>query len=171
MGSPEKYEEKLKQIFPNIPKIWVRKKADSLFPIVSAASICAKVTRDEAVRDWEFDEANLQVSSREFGSGYPGDPQTKQWLRDNLDSVFGFPSFIRFSWSTSKVLLEKEAVGVEWPGDDEEIEDDDEDNENRANAGQKRRQMTLQDFGVGKKTKTKINGWFANAGCRLATEL
>ena len=71
VGDPDKYQAKLAARFPTVRKVVVSKKADSLFPIVSAASICAKVTRDDLLRRWEFEEANLDVS-REFGSGYPG---------------------------------------------------------------------------------------------------
>ena len=45
--------------------------ADALYPIVSAASIVAKVTRDHALQNHTFAEKGLQPS-RAFGSGYPG---------------------------------------------------------------------------------------------------
>ena len=42
MGDPEKYRIKLTEKFPGI-KFVVAKKADSLYPVVSGASIVAKV--------------------------------------------------------------------------------------------------------------------------------
>lgn len=62
-------QEKLSEIFPEI-KITVSKKADAIYPIVSAASICAKVSRDRALKVWTFQEG-LQANARDFGSGYP----------------------------------------------------------------------------------------------------
>lgn len=70
VGPPEKYEAKLSQIFPDY-KITVAKKADSTYPIVSAASICAKVSRDHALKVWKFAEG-LTLTHEDFGSGYPG---------------------------------------------------------------------------------------------------
>lgn len=43
VGDPEKYRVKLSELFPAI-KFVVAKKADSLYPVVSGASIVAKVT-------------------------------------------------------------------------------------------------------------------------------
>ncbi|KAH0629652.1 hypothetical protein JD844_011883 [Phrynosoma platyrhinos] len=86
VGPAEKYQEKLKQQFPEL-EVTVKPKADSLFPIVSAASICAK---------------------------------TKEWLTQSLDPVFGYPQFVRFSWSTAQIILENKAVPVHW----DDTEDD-----------------------------------------------
>lgn len=63
-------KEKLAKIFPDI-NITVSKKADSLFPIVSAASICAKVVRDLALKSWDFTEDIIIKSEEGWGSGYP----------------------------------------------------------------------------------------------------
>ena len=43
VGDVSAYQRKLEESFPSV-KITVAKKADSLYPIVSAASICAKVS-------------------------------------------------------------------------------------------------------------------------------
>uniref|UniRef100_A0A8D8FPV9 Ribonuclease n=1 Tax=Culex pipiens TaxID=7175 RepID=A0A8D8FPV9_CULPI len=118
VGPPEKYQAKLKLIFPNF-KITVAKKADSTYPIVSAASICAKVSRDHALKVWKFREGT--DPEVKFGSGYPGDPVTKKFLGD-FDRVFGFPRLVRFSWSTASNALDKKAFDVEFDDEDEEQE-------------------------------------------------
>ncbi|KAJ2850333.1 hypothetical protein J3B02_003683 [Coemansia erecta] len=120
VGPPASYQKKLQELFPGI-NITVAKKADSLYPIVSAASICAKVTRDAHLSQWVFAETLLQDSlSSVYGSGYPGDPNTIKWLKDSLDHIFGYPGIIRFSWSTCAKLLADHAAAVVW-ADDEEV--------------------------------------------------
>lgn len=112
VGMAETYQARLQQRFPGL-EVTVKAKADSLFPVVSAASIFAKVARDQAVKNWQFVES-LQDLDSDYGSGYPNDPKTKAWLRKHVDPVFGFPQFVRFSWSTAQAILEKEAEGVTW---------------------------------------------------------
>ncbi|XP_046899548.1 ribonuclease H2 subunit A isoform X2 [Hypomesus transpacificus] len=120
VGPAEKYQDKLSQRFPGV-EVTVRPKADSLFPIVSAASICAKVARDHAVKDWVFSE-DLGDVDTDYGSGYPSDPKTKAWMLKYLDPVFGYPQFVRFSWSTAQTLLDSKAVPVHWDDDEEDGE-------------------------------------------------
>jgi len=115
VGPPEKYQAKLEGIFPGI-SITVAKKADSLYPCVSAASICAKVARDHALGDWQFQEGGDLAGP--WGSGYPGDGVTKRFLQDNIHPIFGFPSIVRFSWKTAEKILEEKGVRMEF----EEVE-------------------------------------------------
>lgn len=48
VGLPDTYQKRLQQRFPGI-EVTVKAKADALYPVVSAASICAKVRRLLAV--------------------------------------------------------------------------------------------------------------------------
>jgi ribonuclease H2 subunit A len=117
VGDADRYQERLAGLFPQCTVV-VEPKADSKFPIVSAASICAKVPRDELTRGWTFVEP-AHGFDRAFGSGYPADEDTKGWLARQVDPVFGLPRFARFSWSTTTQLLDKRACAVAWPDDEE----------------------------------------------------
>lgn len=117
VGMPDKYQSKLMEIFPDL-KITVAKQADSTYPIVSAASICAKVARDKIIENWDFRE-NIDKNVN-YGSGYPNDPLTKKFLIENLDPIFGFTQLVRFSWSTANKILQEKAVKVEWSDEEEE---------------------------------------------------
>ena len=57
VGDPDKYQSKLKQLFPQLD-ITVAKKADATYSIVSAASICAKVSLHYLVNDVAVIEFN-----------------------------------------------------------------------------------------------------------------
>lgn len=111
VGPPASYQKKLKERFPQL-EITVTKKADSLFPIVSTASVCAKVTRDVCLGLSKPDP------STNWGSGYPSDPKTAVWLKQNVDPVFGWHDIVRFSWQTSKdCLANNGGVSVVWEDD------------------------------------------------------
>jgi ribonuclease HII len=68
-------------------------KADRNFPVVSAASIVAKVERDRLV------EA-LREEHGDFGSGYPSDPTTRSFFSDWLRRGDPLPDYVRKSWKT-----------------------------------------------------------------------
>lgn len=118
VGPPDKYQARLAALFPDF-QITVAKKADSTYPIVSAASICAKVARDQSLKFWIFPEG-LTVTYKDFGSGYPNDPKTKAFLENNVDKVFGFPRLVRFSWATAINVLERKAYRMDFAGVDDQ---------------------------------------------------
>ncbi|KAF1732638.1 hypothetical protein MY5147_008177 [Beauveria neobassiana] len=129
IGPPATYQAKLQRIFPTA-KVTVAKKADSLYACVSAASVCAKVTRDVALeavyRDRkdhpaDHEEIDDDDTAMAWGSGYPSDGRCTAWMRSNLHPVFGWGPECRFSWSTAKDMLEAKGNGVkvEWPVEDD----------------------------------------------------
>lgn len=114
IGPPEKYEHSISRRINNDKiKVTVRSKADKLFTCVSAASIAAKVTRDKALEEWEFQEKNIHIDNMKC-SGYPSDDKTVEWLNKNYNSVFGFPSFVRLSWSTVEKMFKDRKNDCEW---------------------------------------------------------
>jgi len=76
-------------------------KADINYPIVSAASIIAKVERDAMI-------AKLAAKHGEIGSGYSHDPLTIKFLKDFVAKNKCLPEFARKSWLTSQNMLNKE---------------------------------------------------------------
>lgn len=121
VGDPERYQEKLAALFPTL-QVVVEKKADATYPIVSAASICAKVPRDKILDRWPCDDPRV-CKDRDWGCGYPGDKDTVRWTKENLNPVFGWPDLVRFSWGPSKEVLDKNpqdhgVVTVRWPDED-----------------------------------------------------
>jgi ribonuclease HII len=76
-----------------------RHKADASYPIVSAASIVAKVRRDQLIEDLKTE------NGVDFGSGYPSDPKTKKFLADWYSEHEEFPDFVRHSWKTAENIV------------------------------------------------------------------
>lgn len=126
IGNPQSYQKKLERIFPAL-QITVAKKADSLYPCVSAASVCAKVTRDAALEVCyrelarERTRRGLENAPDSWGSGYPSDSKCVNWLKRDMDMVFGWGPECRFSWGTAREMLEvKTGVKVTWPVEQDE---------------------------------------------------
>ena len=77
------------------PKIVSEHKADLTYPIVSAASIIAKVERDQVI-------SQLQKKHGNMGCGYPSDSNTIKFLENWIRKFGSYPDFVRKSWKTSK---------------------------------------------------------------------
>lgn len=127
VGPPASYQAKLQRFLPGLD-ITVAKKADSLYPCVSAASVCAKVTRDASLEALYAHHLSLQSipppspekeGEMAWGSGYPSDGRCVSWLRGNMHPLFGWGTECRFSWGTAKDMLDSRGVKVEWPVDDD----------------------------------------------------
>lgn len=80
------------------PRIVSEHKADINYPVVSAASILAKVHRDSRI-----DEIKKQYG--EVGSGYAHDTLTIKFLRDYYSDHGDFPPIVRRSWKTLKSIV------------------------------------------------------------------
>jgi ribonuclease HII len=72
-------------------KIIAMHKADRINPVVSAASIIAKVTRDREIQILEGIFQNI-------GSGYPSDKKTMYFIKNWIKEYKEFPNFVRKSW-------------------------------------------------------------------------
>jgi ribonuclease HII len=83
-----------------LPEIIAEHGADLKYCTSSAASILAKVTRDRAVRKIE------KEIGHPIGSGYPADPNTKQFLQNHYSDDKHI-DYIRTCWSTYKRLQKK----------------------------------------------------------------
>ena len=82
-------------------KIVSEHKADRNYPIVSAASIIAKVERDREI-------AELAKMHGDFGSGYPSDPRTMSFLEKCcMDEMGEYPDFVRKSWKPAKKVRDE----------------------------------------------------------------
>ncbi|MDK2825099.1 MAG: ribonuclease [Methanolobus sp.] len=74
-------------------------RADASHPIVSAASIVAKVRRDQLIEDLKAE------NGVDFGSGYPSDPKTKKFLADWYGEHGELPDYVRHSWKTAENVI------------------------------------------------------------------
>ena len=98
-SSIEKFREYLDR-YLDLDKInlVLEQKADKRYPIVSAASIIAKV-----LRDFEIQKIIDKIGI-DFGSGYPSDPKTMRELDRILKQS---PEIVRKSWKTTKKIANK----------------------------------------------------------------
>ncbi len=75
-------------------------KADSKYAIVAAASIVAKVERDRLIKV-------LHEEYGDFGSGYPADPKSVEFIRAVLSEGRDLPPIVRRSWASVQRVLDE----------------------------------------------------------------
>ncbi|RDD52508.1 ribonuclease HII [Nanoarchaeota archaeon NZ13-N] len=85
------------------PELIVEIKADKKYPIVSAASIVAKV-----IRDREIEKIKEEVGV-DFGSGYPSDERTIESLKDHYDIL---KDYVRKTWFTVRKIRDKRQKNI-----------------------------------------------------------
>ena len=92
---PRKFIQRLHKYLGTEIEIIAEHKADVNYPIVSAASIIAKVERDKVIE-------RLKKKYGNIGSGYPADPLTVKFLEDYFSKHGKMPPEARKSWDTAK---------------------------------------------------------------------
>ncbi|MFX1314919.1 MAG: ribonuclease HII [Promethearchaeota archaeon] len=98
----KRFGNSIKKLIEYSPKQIISKhKADDTYPIVSAGSIIAKDIRDNLLEE-------LKEKFGDFGSGYPSDIRTTNFLREWIKKNKKPPYFARKSWDTTKKILNEE---------------------------------------------------------------
>jgi ribonuclease HII len=99
----EKFEKMIKDFLPkekNV-KLVVKNYLDESIPVVSAASIVAKVERDK-----EIEKIKKEVNF-DFGVGYAHDERTRVFIEKILQSEEKPPSYLRIHWETVEDIARK----------------------------------------------------------------
>ncbi|RLG18981.1 ribonuclease HII [Nanoarchaeota archaeon] len=98
-SNPITFKQFIKTYLQYNPKLVIEHKADYKYPVVSAASIIAKVERDKEIRS-----ISKQIKI-DLGSGYPSDERAVKAIRKLMAS--GDEKYIRRTWYTYKKEVEK----------------------------------------------------------------
>jgi ribonuclease HII len=98
--TPALFTERLQRHLKTKPKLVVENFADKKYVVVGAASIVAKVRRDQRV-------AELRERYGDLGSGYPADPRTISFLERWVQEHGKLPDFARRSWETAQRIEEQ----------------------------------------------------------------
>ncbi len=80
------------------PRVISEHHADDTYPVVSAASILAKVRRDLRIDE-------IKAEYGDFGSGYAHDPDTIRFLGSYYKANKEFPPIVRRSWKTLRNIV------------------------------------------------------------------
>lgn len=97
---PDRFASDISSMLPFEVRIISEHHADQRYPIVSAASILAKVRRDQVIDE-------LTQAYGDLGSGYPSDPKTIRFLERWFDQHGSYPEFARKSWKTLRRITDR----------------------------------------------------------------
>lgn len=93
--NPTMFKGRIQRHLRTRPKLVVENFADRKYVVVAAASIVAKVRREQRV-------AELHRKYGDFGSGYSSDPRTISFLERWVRKHGKLPEFARKSWETAQ---------------------------------------------------------------------
>jgi ribonuclease HII len=108
----ERFGRRVKSMARTSARVVSRHHADRDLPVVSAASIVAKVCRDRAM-DRLRRELDLDC-----GSGYASDEKTQEFVTHHLSSGKERVAWLRYSWKTVERLKPRpplRTLDIEWP--------------------------------------------------------
>ncbi|MDH5447643.1 MAG: ribonuclease HII [Candidatus Bathyarchaeota archaeon] len=92
---PDRYKQHITECLSFQVQVVSEHKADKNYPVVSAASIIAKVERDRSIDE-------LKAQHGDFGSGYMANPKTMAFLETLVKKYGAYPDFVRRSWKPAK---------------------------------------------------------------------
>lgn len=96
------YREALRRLLSVECEIVLENRADAHHPVVAAASVVAKVCRDQEI-------LKLRARYGDFGWGYPSEPKVRRFLREWYAENGSFPDCVRARWATARRIAR--AVG------------------------------------------------------------
>ncbi|KXB05929.1 hypothetical protein AKJ53_01735 [candidate division MSBL1 archaeon SCGC-AAA382F02] len=97
-ANTEMFADQIYELLDEDMELIVEHEADVKYLPVSAASIIAKVRRDERIEE-------LKEKYGEMGSGYPADDRTIQFLKKWVKEHKELPTFARQSWKTAQRIM------------------------------------------------------------------
>jgi len=100
-SNPEKFKKRIQEyVTENGADLIVENYSDETYPVVSAASVIAKVERDKVI-----EEIKRKVNF-DFGVGYSHDKRTINFVKKLIEEKKQLPPYVRQSWVTTQVLQE-----------------------------------------------------------------
>lgn len=98
----DRYRENIECHLKCSPRLHSMHHADATNIVVSAASVIAKITRDQEIQE-------IRNKYRNIGSGYPSDEKTMRFIKKWVSKKGEAPEFARKSWKPLKLMLDQTA--------------------------------------------------------------